>query len=356
MQEQGAATLADLAQADEAMQDAIISAGAVRPLLELTRLDSPVAQEHAARVVVGLCEQIDNQRIMVAGGAIFDLTMLLKHGSAHAMEAAAAAISSLCRGAVLAIERKGINLADLHEEMSGAISIGSPSRAAHAARAQSKADSAAEAPPSEVAAAAAEMPPAELEEEGSEEREEFRLQLIADAGGIIPLVKLLETGTVSAKEKAAAALWHLALDPDNRGAIAINGGIKPLVSLLEQGTPSGRQHASAALTRLATENVDNQSQIAKRLVGLLDHDLQALAKDHPGAPVVIVNAGAIMPLVTVLSNGKTDEGRTAAAKTLHVLANSGPARDRHRSGGASRCRHRPGAGVRDRLAPHPLDG
>jgi len=113
--------------------------------------------------------------------------------------------------------------------------------------------------------------------------------------------------------------------------------------------------------------VDNQSQIAKRLVGRLDHDdagvvqraahdLQALAKDHPGAPVVIVNAGAIMPLVTVLSNGKTDEGRTAAAKTLHVLANSGPARDRYRSGGASRCRHRPGAGVRDRLAPHPLDG
>ena len=341
MQEQGAATLADLAQADETMQDAIISAGAVRPLLELTRLGSPVAQEHAARVVVGLCEQIDNQRIMVAGGAILDLTMLLKHGSAHAMEAAAAGISSLCRGAVLAIERKGINLAELREEMSGAVSSGSPSRAAHAARAQSKADSAAEAPPSEAAPAAAEMAPAELEvgrpeEEGCGEREEFRLQLIADAGGIIPLVKLLETGTVSAKEKAAAALWHLALDPDNRGAIAINGGIKPLVSLLEQGTPSGRQHASAALTRLAMENVDNQSQIAKRLVGLLDHDdagvvqraahdLQALAKDHPGAPVVIVNAGAIMPLVTVLSNGKTDEGRTAAAKTLHVLANSGPA-------------------------------
>jgi len=176
MQEQGAASLADLAQADEAMQDAIISAGAVRPLLELTRLDSPVAQEHAARVVVGLCEQIDNQRIMVAGGAIFDLTMLLKHGSAHAMEAAAAAISSLCRNAVLAIERKGINLADLREEMSGAISSGSPSRAAHAARAQSKADSAAESPPSEVAAAAAEMPPAELEEEGSEEREGFPAQ------------------------------------------------------------------------------------------------------------------------------------------------------------------------------------
>ena len=55
------------------------------------------------------------------------------------------------------------------------------------------------------------------------------------------------------------------------------------------------------------------------------HDLQALAQDHPGAPVVIVNAGAISPLVTVLSNGKTDEGRSEAARTLHTLANSGAA-------------------------------
>ena len=70
------------------------------------------------------------------------------------------------------------------------------------------------------------------------------------------------------------------------------------------------------------------------LTGLLDHDdssvvsraardLQALARDHPGAPVVIVNAGAIMPLVSVLSNGKTDEGRNEAARTLATLANSG---------------------------------
>ena len=39
-----------------------------------------------------------------------------------------------------------------------------------------------------------------------EEREELRLRAIAEAGGIIPLVKLTETGTASAKEKAASAL------------------------------------------------------------------------------------------------------------------------------------------------------
>ena len=38
-----------------------------------------------------------------------------------------------------------------------------------------------------------------------------------------------------------------------------------------------------------------------------------------------MSAGAISPLVTVLSNGKTDEGRQEAAKTLATLANSGSA-------------------------------
>jgi hypothetical protein len=150
----------------------------------------------------------------------------------------------------------------------------------------------------------------------------------------VPLVKLSDTGCMSAKEKAALALLNLALDAEIRVSIASNGGIKPMVSLLESGTLIGQQYASIALTRLATENPDNQAQIAKRLVGLLDHedasvvsraahDLQSLADEHPGAPVVIVNAGAISPLVTVLSNGKTDEGRKEAAKTLHTLANSG---------------------------------
>ena len=57
MQEQGAATLSDLASCDEAMQNAIIDCGGVKPLLDLIRLGSSVAQEHAARTIVGLCEQ-----------------------------------------------------------------------------------------------------------------------------------------------------------------------------------------------------------------------------------------------------------------------------------------------------------
>ena len=48
-----------------------------------------------------------------------------------------------------------------------------------------------------------------------------RLQAIADAGGIAPLVNLLGVGaTTRARENAAGALWHLALDASNQIAIA----------------------------------------------------------------------------------------------------------------------------------------
>ena len=37
--------------------------------------------------------------------------------------------------------------------------------------------------------------------------DEERLQLIAEYGGIVPLVKLSETGTASAREKAVLSSW-----------------------------------------------------------------------------------------------------------------------------------------------------
>ena len=380
MQEQAAATLSELAFGDSIMQDAIIEAGGVPPLLNLVNVGSPEAQEHSARCLWYLAEMVDNQITLVRHGAIRDLVLLLKHGSGKAQEAAAAGLSDLARGSIIrkygdteSADRKAKEELAAAAPQDGAEDGGgskSPSKSASAATSPAKdvgakdtaASAAALATDDTTKKAAASPAKASTEEaaggeatagdvEGEGERESAatlwvtedgternpnRLQVIAEVGGIVPLVKLAEHGSAEGKEKAAAALWHLALDPENRASIAANGGIKPLVSLLESGTEVSQKHSSNALTRLATDNSENQAQIAKRLVGLLDHDdasvvsraahdLQALAQDHPGAPVVIVNAGAISPLVTVLSNGKTDEGRTEAAKTLGTLANSGPA-------------------------------
>jgi hypothetical protein len=54
MQEQAAATLADLACNDISMQDAIIAANGVPPLLSLVRSGTQLAQEHAAATMCHL--------------------------------------------------------------------------------------------------------------------------------------------------------------------------------------------------------------------------------------------------------------------------------------------------------------
>ena len=346
MQEQAASTLSDLAFGDPEIQDVIIKEDGVAPLLSLVRSGSQEAQEFSARALWYLSSSIDNQRVVVQNGAIVDLVQLLKSASPIAQFAmpAAACLAELAHGAILEREiAEAANtsgkrhtltdvkaIAAVKEEDIGSMSAGK-NKLDHTI-AQAAPDPASSAAPS-----AAPTVESAVDGESLKPRKGAKNRLLAinEAGGIMPLVKVCEGGTPQGREKAAAAMWHLALDRENQSALAANGAIKPLVALLADGNPDAKRFASKALTRLATDNSDNQAQIAKRLVGLLDHDdsavvslaafdLQALAA-HPGAPIVIVNAGAISPLVSVLSNGKTDVGRNQAAKTLHTLANSGPA-------------------------------
>ena len=67
----------------------------------------------------------------------------------------------------------------------------------------------------------------------------------------MPLVALLSSGTTQAREFAAGALWHLALDKSNQSSIARFNGISPLVTILDDGTEQAHKHAAAALARLA---------------------------------------------------------------------------------------------------------
>ena len=84
VQEQAASALADLAFADDDMQNAIIQGGGVPPLLALLRSSSQISQENAARAIWHLCESTDNQGVIVEAGAIAELVALSRTGSAHA--------------------------------------------------------------------------------------------------------------------------------------------------------------------------------------------------------------------------------------------------------------------------------
>ena len=155
----------------------------------------------------------------------------------------------------------------------------------------------------------------------------------------MPLIKLCSSGTEEAKEKAAATLWHLALDEASRDFIGAQGGINPLSLVLAGGaTMEAIGNANLALARLGQDNTANQTMIANALISMLEdlkspptaevevravHALYSLALANVTAPTSIMKNGAITPLVTVLTAGKSEESRTEAERLLQLLAESG---------------------------------
>ena len=395
MKEQVAITLADIAHDNADMQDVIIQAGGVPPLLAFIRMGSQLGQEHAARAIWHLAALTESQQDLVQCNAIPDLVQLLKTGSPKAQEMAAAGISDLALGAVQALqtekslaaalerERKraedaekrrlagerrrrpsvvqarmeGVTLIDSQESSraaSPAGAAGAPGSAAEGEegaeaerleRMRSRADDHSDKPsrPESRASNAEGSRKASARSNEEEERSESpqgkkkghnRLIAIAEAGGIMPLVTLLTTGTTQARENAAGALWHLALEESNQSAIAKCNGISPLVTILDDGTEQAHKHAADALARLAISNADNQAQIAKHCVALLSNPstgaqqrsaqvLRDLAGVERDSPVVIVNAGAISPLVTLLTSG-APEVKEEAASALSTLSFNSP--------------------------------
>lgn len=194
MQERAAAALAEIAHDNPDMQDAIIDASGVPPLLNFIRIGSLNGQEHAARAIWHLADIDDNHRVLVDSGAISDLVALLKNGSPKAQEAAAAGIAALARGGIAELrsaaaaneERKTIQRGESHTSK-------------------------------DTLGIVAESEKVEPDEDDDDELASGnRLVAIADAGGIERLVALLNTGTIVARENAASALWHLAFVSSNQ--------------------------------------------------------------------------------------------------------------------------------------------
>ncbi|KAH8053790.1 hypothetical protein JL722_9269 [Aureococcus anophagefferens] len=78
--------------------------------------------------------------------------------------------------------------------------------------------------------------------------------LIAEAGGIPPLLELLRDGSAEAKKAAMGALESLACNDANKVAIAETGGIAPLVELLRDGSAEAKEEAAWLLWYVAGDN------------------------------------------------------------------------------------------------------
>ncbi|XP_050382197.1 protein CELLULOSE SYNTHASE INTERACTIVE 1 [Argentina anserina] len=74
---------------------------------------------------------------------------------------------------------------------------------------------------------------------------------VFEEGGLGPLLKLLESGTTTLKEKAAAAVEALTADPENAWAVSAYGGVSILIESIRSGSPTTQTHSVGAVRNVA---------------------------------------------------------------------------------------------------------
>ena len=160
---------------------------------------------------------------------------------------------------------------------------------------------------------------------------------IAQAGGAGSLVKLLR-GAKQPRVKAYALLsLSLAIDETNQAVVAEEGGVQPLVGLLASADAETREQAACALQKLAQNNSDTQVQIVKQgavqpLIEILDQVSSDRTQEYAAAALsqlglcrigkhAIYRGGGVAPLVNILCDRHRQADATQyAASALSRLA------------------------------------
>lgn len=157
--------------------------------------------------------------------------------------------------------------------------------------------------------------------------------LIANCGGIPPLVRLLSYPDLKIQERSVTALLNLSLDEANKRHIAREGAIPAVIDILQHGTNEARENSAATLFSLSMLD-ENKVMVGclsgiPPLVGLLRTGTTRGKKDAATALFSLtlnqanktraINAGIIPPLLHLLkerSMGMVDE----ALSILFLLA------------------------------------
>ena len=173
---------------------------------------------------------------------------------------------------------------------------------------------------------------------------------IANAGGLDSLIKKyiegVRSGNMESKERAATALSSLTGQPmfdgqteENAELIALAGGIVPLVALVQAGSPKAQTHACAALAVMASKDSRYAEEIVtagglapitnavrtgdaavqQHAVSLLSSVSRLISTQQS-----IIKAGVIPTLVALLKGSASNETLVHSSFTLANLANNNP--------------------------------
>mmetsp|Transcript_19700 Transcript_19700/g.60933 ORF Transcript_19700/g.60933 Transcript_19700/m.60933 type:complete len:811 (-) Transcript_19700:824-3256(-) len=150
---------------------------------------------------------------------------------------------------------------------------------------------------------------------------------IANAGAIPLLVGLLADADASDDTKADAArcLWSIAVNDQKKIAIANAGAIPHLVALVARRNDSSPRSSQRTMADDddAAEDEDDQNDGGNHHIAVREAAagaLQNLAANNSDNKAAIISAGAVPPLVELLSTSDVETARETAAGALQNLA------------------------------------
>ncbi|KAJ8765029.1 hypothetical protein K2173_010503 [Erythroxylum novogranatense] len=132
--------------------------------------------------------------------------------------------------------------------------------------------------------------------------DEANKRLIAREGAIPAIIDILHNGTDEGRENSAAALFSLSILDENKVLVGALNGIPPLVELLRKGTARGKKDAATALFNLSLNQTNKSKAIKAGVIPSLFHLLEDESLD------MIDEALSILLLLASHPEGKNEIG------------------------------------------------
>lgn len=147
--------------------------------------------------------------------------------------------------------------------------------------------------------------------------DEANKRLIAREGAIPVIIQVLRSGTEEAKENSAAALFSLSILDENKVLVGCSNGIPPLVDLLRTGTSRGKKDAATALFSLVLNQANRSRAIKAGVIPPLLHLLEDKTLD------MVDEALSILLLIASHPEGRSEIGRLTFVQTLVEIVRDG---------------------------------
>ncbi|CAK9169211.1 unnamed protein product [Ilex paraguariensis] len=145
---------------------------------------------------------------------------------------------------------------------------------------------------------------------------------VFEEGGLGPLLRIIESGSMGLKEKAAMAVEAITADSDNAWAISAYGGVSILIEVCKSGSIAAQSHAVGAIRNVSTVE-DIRVSLAEEgaipvLVQLLNSGTALTQEKSANCIAILASSGENFRELILLQ----DKGLQRLLQLLHESSNS----------------------------------